>query len=200
MPQTSGLLGGYIYAERDYPQTQFFSWDTMEPSSPLGMRNLVSGHFSFLNIIGQHTANPLEFRNIVLDFTDAISGTYQSLTECLTFRQQSDRFNLSNMRFWMPSGTALTSGHIEFAVSGQWIYNAHLPSGVGGAVPTALPSLPNVRRCDGLGYIDGADDIHSSEFIYLVITVPSGHFLGRWGIGGTGNLGFRLSYDYFQIY
>lgn len=197
---TSGKLGGFVSADRVYPSTQVFSWDVLEQSSPVGTRNLVSGHFAFLNVVGPHIYNPLEFRNLVLDFTDtSLSGLYQSYTECLTFRQTDDRFNISNMRFWMPSGTALTpSGHIEFAVSGQWIYNAHIPSGVGGAIPTALPTLPNLRRQDGLGYLVDADDNNVSQFIYLVITVPSGLPLGRYGLGGTGNLGFKITYDWFQ--
>lgn len=183
-----------------WPQTQFFSWDTQEFTSPLGMRNLESGHFAFIKVIGNHLAAPLEFRNVILDFTGTISGTYQSLTECVTFRETTNRHNISNMRFWMPSGTALTSGHIEYIPSGAWVYNAHIPSGYGIPVPTILPSSENIKRCDGLSYIQDGDDINVSEFIYLVISVPSGHFLGRFGIDGFGTLGFKMTYDFFQVY
>lgn len=199
---TSGRLGGYMFADRVYPSTQFFAWNVSEFSSPVGTRDLVSGHFAFRQIVGNHVEHPLEFRNVILDFATPsnISGLYQSTTECVTFRQTNDRFNLSNLRFWMPSGTALSpSGHIEFAVSGQWIYNAHLPSGVGGTIPSGLPTLLNVRRQDGLGYIDGSQDIHVSEFIYMVITVPSGYSLGRYGFQGTGTMAFKMTYDWFQV-
>lgn len=201
MASTSGRIGAYFGAQRDYPETMFFSWDVSEATSPIGMRNLVSGHFAFLNRVGPHTANPLEFRNVVLDFTSTISGVYQSLTECITFREVNDRFNLSNLRFWMPSGTALIpSGHIEYIPSGAWIYNAHIPSGYGAPVPSSLPSLPNLRRCDGMGWIEGGQDIHVSEFIYMVITVPSGMGLGRYGLGGMGTLAFKVTYDWYQVY
>ena len=98
---TSGLIGGYILADREWPKTAFYSWNVSEVTSPLGMRNLVSGHFAFNKVVGLHTAHPLEFRNLILDFTDTISGLYQSTTECITFRQENNRFNLSNLRFWM---------------------------------------------------------------------------------------------------
>jgi len=200
--RTSGILGGYIYADRDWPSTQFLAFNVSESASPLGSRNIPGGSFAFRQIVGPHILNPLEFRNVIFDFAtpNNISGLYQSTTECIIFRQTNDRFNISNMRFFMPSGTALTpSGHIEYATSGAWIYNAHIPSGYGAPVPTALPSTPNLRRCDGLGYLDGSDDIHVSQFIYMTITVPSGYSLGKYGYGGIGTLSFKLTFDIFQI-
>lgn len=197
---TSGNIGGYLAAQGVYPDVIFYSWNVSEPMTPVGTRNLVSGAFAFNKIVGLHTDNPLEFRNLILDFT-AISGTYQSTVECLTFRQKNNRFNISNMRFWLPSGTALnSSGHLEWAASGQWVYNAHIPSGNGATLSSSLPILANVRRQDGLGYIDGSDDTHVSEFIYLVLTVPSGLPLGRYGPNNSnGALAFNMTYDWFQI-
>lgn len=200
MSYTSGKIGGYLFADREYPNIEIYSWNVSESSSPIGMRNLPSGHFAFYRPVGQHIFHPLEFRDIVKDF-DNLSPEYQSTTECISFRQTNNRFSISNMKFHMPSGGILGSfGHLEFTSSGVWHYDARIPSGVGGAIPTALPTLLNLRRQDGLGYIDGADDIHVSEFIYLVLTVPSSLPLGKYGYGGSGgNIAFGLTYEMYQI-
>lgn len=197
---TSGLIGAYLYGDRLYPSTAFYSFNVYEFSSPVGSRNLVSGSFAFLTEVGPHTTRPLEFRNVVLDFDSGISGYYQSLTECVLFRSINTRFNISNMRFWMPSGTALIpSGHIEFHATSEWLYNFGMPSGSYGVVPSSLDSAYLLKKQDGLRYIDEADDVDVSEFIYMKITVPSGYSLGRYGLGGSGTLAFAVTYDWYNI-
>lgn len=200
MPTTSGLIGAYLYGDRLYPSTSFHSFNVYEFSSPVGTRNLVSGAFAFISEIGPNTSRPLEFRNIVLDFDSGISGLYQSLTECVLFRSTNTRFNISNMRFWMPSGTALQpSGHIEFYASSEWLYNFGMPSGDYGVVPSSLDTAYNLKKQDGLKYIKAADDVDVTEFIYMKITVPSGYSLGKYGLGGSGTLAFAVTYDWYQL-
>lgn len=193
----SGMIGGYVYGELNTPQVQLFEWDIREYSPPNGVRNIYGGHPAWVKELS--ITAPMEFEDVVLDFASTISGNYQSRVQCFTVGLSDNDFGISNMRLWMPSGTALqTSGHIEFTASGLWIPWAKLPSGVGTIMPSSLPTNQNVWRQDSqFGNLEWSEDSHTSQFIYLALTVPSGMPLGQYGNGLNGQLSFRVTYDWF---
>lgn len=200
MAFTSGSLGAYIYGELNAPTTQFFEWDVREVSSPVGTRMIAGGHPAFVKELSTSIPGAMQFEDVVMNYADdSLSGVYPSRVQAFTFSLTDSDFSVSNLRFWMPSGTALnSSGHMEFAASGTWIPNALLPSGVGTEVPTALPSLHNVLRQDDVfGNLDFADDTHVSQFVYLALSVTSGMPLGQYGLNSNGDMAFRMTYDWY---
>jgi hypothetical protein len=201
MTTTSGIIGSYVFATRDVPLLNIYEWDVSE-TSPIGYRNVVSGVASFVKQL--NVASPMEFEDTILDFTDSITTSYTATMQCITFGLANTPFNISNFRFWIPSGTALTldsGAHVEYAASGIWIPNATLPSGYGTVVPISIPSERNIyRQDDTLAYLQGQSDSDVSQFIYISLSVPSGHSLGRWGQGGSGTLDFRISYDWYNTF
>jgi hypothetical protein len=182
-----------------YPTIQIFEWDITEQTSPNGVRNLYGGHPAWVKELGETISKAMQFEDVILDFSD-ISGVYQSRVQAFTVGMAlNNDFTISSLRFWMPSGTALTScGHIEFASSGQWVYNAHIPSGYGTVMPSSLPASPNIMAQNGMSWsLDSASDYDTSQFVYLALTVPSGMPLGRYGLGSNGHLAFRVTYDWY---
>lgn len=192
---TSGSFGAWISAVGASPDTLFSWWDMTEISSPVGTRHLESGHPAFLSYVNQTT--PLQFRNLEKDFTNGLTPTYTT-TEVITFRSNNQRFFLTNLRFWLSSGTAITSGHLTFAASGAWWPNVTNTSGYNPVISTSVPGSQNVYRQDGNSSIFSEGDPDVSQFIYLGLSIPSGHFMGRFGKGGFGNLSLKMTYDYFQ--
>jgi hypothetical protein len=199
MAQTSGSLGAYIYGFKPTPSLVFYEWDVTEQTSPVGYRNVVSGVASFGKTLGTGENASMQFEDTVLDFS-SLESEYAAQVQCFTFRNTETQYYLSNLRVWMPSGTALASGgNIEYAASGTWIYNAVLPSGAGNTMPTSLPSEGNVyNQNDESAIIQGLLDTDVSQFVYMGLTVPSGLALGRYGEGGTGDLTFRVTYDWYN--
>ena len=200
MAYTSGLIGAYIFGELNAPTTQIFEWDVRELSSPVGTRTIAGGHPAFVKELGVTIPKAMQFEDVVIDYgNDALSGIYQSRVQAFTIGLANNDFSISNMRFWMPSGTALnSSGYMEFAASGTWIPNALLPSGEGTEVSTTLPTLQNViRQDDVFGNLDFADDTHVSQFVYLSLAVTSGMPLGQYGLNSNGDLAFRVTYDWY---
>lgn len=198
MAATSGVLGSYIYGSQNQPSLSLYEWDVSEPTSPDGYRSVVSGVATFVKQLGTSAATAMQFEDTVLDFSD-LSAEYAARVQCFTFVNTTGYFRLSNMRVWMPSGTALDDGaHLEVAASGEWIYNSVLPSGAGFAMPTGLPSSQNVFRQDGDPEMWLVADDHASQYVYLGLTVPSGLAFGRYGIDGTGDLVFRVTFDWFD--
>jgi len=201
MPFLSGIQGSYVYGELNSPTTQFFEWDVRETSSPAGSRHIYAGHPAWVKELGAETAKALEFEDVILDFANSnLGGVYQGRVQAFTFGQTNDNFSVSNLRFWMPSGTALNpaSGYLEFAASGTWIPNAVLPSGAGTEIPSTLPTLRNVLRQDDLlGNLDLSGDSDQSQFVYMALSVVSGMPLGQYGLNSNGDLAFRMTYDWY---
>ena len=200
MPFTSGIIGGYIFGELNTPGTQLFEWDVREVSSPAGTRTIANGHPAFVRELGVLASQAMEFEDVILNFADSsLSGEYQSRVQAWTIGLTDSNFSISNMRMWLPSGSALnSSGHIEYTASGTWIPNAILPSGEGNVISQSLPTIQNVIRQDDIfGNLDFSDDTHVSQFIYLALTVPSGLPLGQYGLNSNGDLAFRMTYDWY---
>lgn len=199
MATTSGTLGGYIYSSQNQPSLAIYEWDVTEAASPVGYRSVVSGVASFVKQLGPSSAASMQFEDTVLDFSSDLDETYAARVQCFTFINTTGTFRLSNMKVWMPSGTALDTGaHLEIVASGTWHHNAVLPSGAGFAMPTSLPATQNVFRQDNDREMWLTADTHSSEFVYMGLHVPSGLTFGRYGIDGTGDLVFRITYDWFD--
>lgn len=197
---TSGTIGSYIFGELATPNIQIFEWDITELSSPVGVRNIYGGHPAFVKELGITTTKALEFDDVVLDFANSsLSGMYQGRVQSFTVGLSDSEYSISSLRLWIPSGTALVgSGHIEFTTSGNWVYNAIIPSGQGNTVPQALPSSPNIMNQNGVSWsLDGPNDSDTSQFVYLALTVPSGMGLGQYGLGVNGELAFRITYDWY---
>jgi len=183
---TNATQGAYIYGQLNVPGTQFFEWDVREPSSPAGTRDIYAGHPAWVKELGVESVKSMEFEEVVLDYAnDSLSGV--------------DNFSISNLRFWMPSGTALnSSGNLEFTASGTWIPNALLPSGIGTVIPTSLPTIRNVLRQDDIfGNLEFSQDSNVSQFVYLALSVTSGMPLGQYGLNSNGDLAFRMTYDWY---
>jgi len=199
MATTSGVLGSYIYGYKTTPSLAFYEWDITEETSPVGYRNVSSGVISFVKTLGTSEALAMQFEDTVLDFS-ALEDTYAAQVQCFSFLNTETQYYVSNLRLWMPSGTALdTGGYIEYAASGTWIYNATLPSGAGNTMPTTLPTQGNIyNQNDETAILQGQLDTSVSQFVYLGLSVPSGMALGRYGVGGTGNMVFRVTYDWYN--
>jgi hypothetical protein len=200
MAFVSGILGGYIYGELNAPSTQFFEWDVREASSPAGTRDIYAGHPAWVKELGVESNKALEFEDVIMDYAnDDLSGVYPGRVQCWTIGLTNDNFSISNLRLWMPSGTALnSSGHLEFAASGTWFQNPTLPSGNGTVMPTALPALQNIIRQDDIfGNLDFSQDSNVSQFVYMGLSVTSGMPLGQYGLNSNGDLAFRVTYDWY---
>lgn len=200
MPQTSGLLGNYIYSVLNIPRIQLFEWDVREYSPPTYTRTIYGGHPAWVKELGVSEQSSMEFDDVVIDYANsALSGSYQGRVQCFTVGMADSDYSVSNMRLWMPSGTALnSSGHLEFTASGLWIPHAKLPSGVGTVMPTALPTLMNISRQDNQqGALDYSEDNHVSQYVYLSLTVQSGMPLGKYGHNSNGDLAFKITYDWY---
>lgn len=200
MAFTSGLIGVYIYGELNAPTTQFFEWDVRELSPPDGTRHIYAGHPAWVKELGVQAVDAMEIDDVVLNYADdSLSGVYPGRVQAFTFALSNDNFSVSNLRFWMPSGSALnSSGHLEFAASGTWIPNALLPSGEGTVVPTSLPTIQNLLRQDDVfGNLDFASDAHTSQYVYLALSITSGMPLGQYGLNSNGDLAFRVTYDWY---
>lgn len=201
MAFTTGTIGAYIYGVFDLPRTQIFEWDVRELSSPVGTRTIAGGHPAWVKELGVASAQALEFEDVILDYAnDNLSGVYQGRVQAWTIGLVDNNYSISNLKLWMPSGTALhaASGYIEFAASGSWIPNAVLPSGEGTVMPTSLPLLQNIIRQDDLfGNLDFADDNNTSQFVYMALSVTSGMPLGQYGLNSNGDLAFRITYDWY---
>lgn len=201
MAFTSGVIGSYIYGLLNTPGTQIFEWDVREVSSPAGTRNIANGHPAFVKELGVQPSQALEFEDVILNYADdSLSGVYQGRVQAWTIGLTSNNYSISNLRMWMPSGTALNpaSGYLEFAASGTWIPNAKLPSGVGTEVPSVLPTTQNLLRQDDLfGNLDFAADSNVSQFVYMALSVTSGMPLGQYGLNSNGDMAFRVTYDWY---
>ena len=190
------VLGGFINADRLVPKLIFHEWNVNE-ASPTGTRNNAGGHAAFIKVLDDSSAGAMEFDDIIIDYT---TPEEVSKVQCFTCHVSGIQYGVSNLRFWAPTVTALAAGgNLEYAASGTWVQNAVLPSGNGLAVPTTLPTLPNIRNQDGQSYTISWTDEGSSEYIYMAISVPSGMPLGQYGNGVNGNLVFRLTYDWYSI-
>lgn len=199
MSTTSGTLGSYIYGYLSTPTVRFFEWDVTEVVSPSGYRNVPSGIPSFVKEVSASGSIPMEFEDTVVNF-DNLQETYSARVQCFSFVNSSTQYLISNMRFWMPGSGALENANLEYTASGTWHYNAILPSGYGLEIPNTLPTSQNIKNQDDVTlYMAGALDKDVSQFIYLGLTIPSGHELGRFGSGGSGSLTFRITYDWYNI-
>jgi hypothetical protein len=200
MPNTSGSLGSYIYGELNTPRTQLFEWNIREQSPPTHTRTIYGGHPAWVKELGVSVSKAMEFEDVVLNYADSsLSGRYPARTQCFTIGLADSDYSISNMRLWMPSGSALnSSGHLEFASSGLWIWNALLPSGQGTVVPSSLPTNMNIVRQDNqLAGLDYSEDTHVSQYVYLGLTIQSGMPLGQYGLGSNGHLALRVTYDWY---
>jgi len=200
MATTSGTLGSYTFGELNTPTVQIFEWDVTELSSPIGVRHIYAGHPAWVKELGTTISKAMKIEDVILDYAnDSLSGLYQSRAQCFTIGLAKDTHSISNLRLWMPSGTALnSSGHLEFASSGVWTPNPTIPSGEGGIMPTSLPATRNILRQDGIfGNLDLTTDTHTSQFVYMVLTVTSGMPLGQYGLNSNGDLAFRVTYDWY---
>lgn len=198
MPTTSGTLGSYIYGYSPTPSIIFYEWDVEEFTTPSGYRNVPSGVVSFVKELSASGGIPMQFEDTVIDF-DSLQAEYSARAQCFSFVNNSSSYTVSNMRFWMPASGALDNAHMEYSASGTWHYNATLPSGYGLEIPVSLPDNQNIKNQDDTTlYMRGVSDEQTSQFIYLGLTVPSGHTWGRYGSGGTGDLTFRVTFDWYN--
>lgn len=105
---------------------------------------------------------------------------------------------VSNMKFWMPTQTAITTGTVTFneQIQTAWQSGIALTDASGSYTSSSLPSVQNVNRQDGTTTVTGANsDSQAMEFIYVSTTVDTDVPAGEYGVA-PGAMKFRLTFDF----
>lgn len=199
------------------PVIKIYEWNTREISSPIGQRHIAGGSFAFKQVVGSgcilynplfpnSSSGTLLFNGTTFDITNGQPPSHLASTPlAITIHLSTSGVGISNLKFYLTEDTALKASHnvgldnafIQYTVSGIWQPNCLMPSGTGGRLTKSVPTLANIKRQDGGFGLVGEDDFNSSQFIYMNIIIPWGTPIGTYGVCGSGNLRFALSYDYF---
>lgn len=189
------------------PQARFCSWDNSEPADPGANRHIPSGSFAFQKLIGTGCASSLNISRLILNTSSSDPYvTSEVAVVNFSFPNFSDLVasgytSIDNMRLWIPSGSGtvlnLPGISLEYRTSGEWQPSLSFPSGAGTALPTSLPSTPNIYRIDGSSIINNYNSSNASEWIYLRFFVDSAFPVGSYGACGSGVLRPRLTYDFY---
>jgi hypothetical protein len=190
-----------------YPQIRFASWDNSETANPLGTRHIVSGAFAFDRVVSTGVGNALGLSNMRLNLGAGdpyASSNVAVVNICVPnfgTLQASGLSTVTNMRLWIPSGSGaildLAGSHLQFQPSGAWLPNLTFPSGAGQPFLRTEPTQFNVRRIDGSPAITSFNDNNVSEWIYIRMFLDASFPVGSYGVGGSGLLRPRLTYDFY---
>ena len=185
------------------PALEIYSWKTTE-TSPSGQRHIPSG------IPFESPVSSLGY----LSFGDINSLTKLGTTKCITFKvaRQLGQMSITNMRIWKSAAAGLgTYGgagnfSVNMLVSGAWTQNYTLPSGTGSILSETLPAAQNISRWDGNAhmtcgmtnqFVVADSDKETSQYVYLSLNLDKTFSNGPYGVGGTGSLTLRTTYDYY---
>jgi len=105
---------------------------------------------------------------------------------------------VENMKFWMPTQTAITTGTFTFneRIATAWTSGIALTDASGSFSSSTLPTSQNVNRTTGETTITGAAaDAQVMQYCYLSITVDTDVANGSYG-GADGSIKHRLTFDF----
>jgi len=192
----------------EIPELKWYQFHTDEFSDPSGERHIVGGAFAFDKVVASGTCvSGIDFGDISL----VVGGSqthYVSTPIALVFHLNSvvRGSGVDGLRFYLADDTALDGNgsepkpFVQMFVSSTWQPFLTMPSGTGDKmVPDVVPFLSNVKRQDGLNYIEGITDEWVSQYIYMNIVVPSHYLVGDYGVCGSGSLRFAVAYNYYEI-
>jgi len=202
----------------DFPVIRVFEWNTDEIASPIGNRTLAGGSFAFKQMVasGCSTANTglpattsgtLEFESTKFDLTlPTLESHLESKVTAISFNLAASGTAISDMRLFLVDDSAfqgssdegLDRAFMQYAVSGEWLPLATMPSGANDRIPLTVPDVQNVFRQNGGNALVGQDDQNSSQFVYLNIVLPLGTPLGAYGVCGSGLLRLGLVFNYWS--
>lgn len=171
-----------------------FNVFTVSASTPSGSRHLESaGNWSqkaeasstgFIDMgsLNNTSAKVSSSTFAVVPYVDALNGAT----------------TVENMKFWMPTQTALSSGTYYFneSVATAWTSGIALTDTSGSFSSSTLPSSQNVNRTTGETTITSAQaDAHVMQYCYLSVTVDTNVPNGTYG-GADGSIKHRLTFDF----
>ncbi len=181
-----------------------YEWDTSK-SDPSGYRHLYS-HIAFKKVLasGAGTAT-LRWDSFDLGPTNISDGSGISKTRCFTFRLRkldTPNTRISNMRLWCSDMTDFLTPHtnkVVWETNRQWILNKTFPISYmlnkDKWMPTSLPELNNLFRCNGNLSIAGSGDMDVSEYVYVAVAASGTTPLGEYGSNASIS-GFRIRITY----
>lgn len=190
------------------PELRWYQYHTDEWGDPSGERHIPGGAFAFDKIASSGTCvSGIDMGSIELTVGGSATH-YVSTPIAIVFHLDNigRGSGVDGLKFYLAEDSSLYGDgsepqpYVQMLVSGQWAPFLSMPSGAGTKLLlNNIPSLANVKRNDGLYYIEGTTDEWTSEYVYLNMVVPSHYPVGTYGVCGSGSLRFATAYSYYDI-
>jgi hypothetical protein len=183
----------------DFPTVQWIQQDpTVDPS---GSRDLLSGAAGFLKQLGTGAAQDLDFGNVNITGSGAVSDTKLVYARVSDF---GDASGVYHMRFFLTNASAFGPGFYRFLERKEFHFIPSLElTPADNNTPTIVPTTTNLSGTIqqpqfslGQPWMSGVLDNDVSQYVYLAFLGGADVPVGTYGGAGLGTFRYRLLYDF----
>lgn len=182
-----------------FPTVEWIQQDSS--IDPSGSRHLKSPGAGFLKLLGTGAGEHLDFGDVNITGSGAISDTQLTYARVESFGDASGVFN---MRFFLTNTSTFGVGTFRFLEQKDlhFVPNLMLNSAAMNT-PTVVPNQANLSGTIttpefplGKPWMSGTADIDVSQYIYLAFEAGVDVPVGTYGGPGAGTFRYRLLFDF----